>query len=362
IPLKSQATHISQFTQEIFEAWELARPHLVTIVQNKHQLLQLPVFHNPDITYLGRPISGGSMPQAGLYTLGDFTNNQGEIVVEEILNRLRAKNIYCKRFAEFTCQKIETGIADHLKQAFYKTSGSRQNDTLDFRQSAQPDAKSINQLTSKYWYNTLLANIVQKPTSETHWKEHFPSINVSTMWKNINSPYAHPFANNTDFKIRHRRIFSGVILHQMNSAIYERVCTVCNKNDETLEHIFLTCPICEVFITRVKNLLTAHCKLSSKDITDWEWTWLFGYSHKKEGINTTLINILLSIARHTIFIARNYALYEDVQINRWLFFTSMVKSHLRLLKDAYKATFQETFLTNNSLYALDQREELMFHF
>ncbi|KAG7460495.1 hypothetical protein JOB18_004251, partial [Solea senegalensis] len=64
IPLKSQATHISQFTQEIFEAWELARPHLVTIVQNNHQLLQLPVFHNPDITYLGRPISGGSMPQA----------------------------------------------------------------------------------------------------------------------------------------------------------------------------------------------------------------------------------------------------------------------------------------------------------
>lgn len=55
-PLKSQAPQNSQFMREILEAWELARPHLVTIVQNKHQLLQLPVFHNPDITHLGRPI------------------------------------------------------------------------------------------------------------------------------------------------------------------------------------------------------------------------------------------------------------------------------------------------------------------
>ncbi|KAG7508793.1 hypothetical protein JOB18_024655 [Solea senegalensis] len=182
------------------------------------------------------------------------------------------------------------------------------------------------------------------------------------MCKNINSPYAHSFANNTDFKIRHRQIFSGIILHQMNSVSYERVCTVCNKNDETLEHIFLTCPICEVFIARVQNLLTDNCKLSSKDFTDWDWTWLFGFSHKKGGINTTLINILLSIARHTIFIARNYALFEDVQINRWLFFTSMVKSHLRLLKDAFKATFQETFLANSSLCELDQSGELMLLF
>ena len=49
----------------------------------------------------------------------------------------------------------------------------------------------------------------------------FPHKNISTVW-HINLTFSNPPCTNKDFKIRHRRIFKSVILHQFNKNQYGR--------------------------------------------------------------------------------------------------------------------------------------------
>nr|XP_043881353.1 uncharacterized protein LOC122769119 isoform X2 [Solea senegalensis] len=85
----------------------------------------------------------------------------------------------------------------------------------------------------------------------------------------------------------------------------------------------------KVFIDRVRTFFISRCKLRTLASVDWQWAWLFGITNGTTDINKTTINIMLSFTRHTVFIARNYILHEDLHIDRWLLLTSTVKKSLQ---------------------------------
>ncbi len=59
---------------------------------------------------------------------------------------------------------------------------------------------------------------------------------------------------NLDFKLRHNRIYTKVVIHQINKNV-NRECDVCKTDPETLMHIFLECKELDVFHEKLKKLI-----------------------------------------------------------------------------------------------------------
>ena len=107
------------------------------------------------------------------------------------------------------------GLPPEWRQAFLNTANKVQDDAVNFL-STSLNPKSILEITiTKFWYTTFLRQITKRPTSELQWQKH-------TLWHNINPIVSNPICVNTDYKIRHRRIFTCVILHQINKNVYGR--------------------------------------------------------------------------------------------------------------------------------------------
>lgn len=258
-------------------------------------------------------------------------------------------------------QKIEEGLPPEWRQVFSKATAKVQNDNLNFLLLTSPNPKSIQNTTTKLWYITLLEQITKRPTSESHWKRIFPNKNIPSIWHNLNPIPSNPKCVNTDFKIRHRRILTGIILHQINKNVYGRDCTVCKEKEEDMEHLFLHCPICVRFAEQVKNLLWIRCGLKIPEGDDGRWILLFGLTKKVKRTNMQLINILLATARHTIYTARNYKLYENKDIDRWIFFKNSLRDHIKTVYSANPAHFKRTF-ENNANLVKTEGEEITFYF
>ena len=360
---KKQYDHLCPFYREVFEAWGLARPLLQVKTDNRAQLLQLPILHNPEVKHMGSSLSCSSLTQAGIHRFKDILNKQGQIDKDTLLTTLRRKITgFKKKQIINTCEKIEAGLPPEWRQAFLKTGGKVQDDALTFLLSTGPNTKNIQETTTKFWYNSFLRQITKRPTSEVHWQKAFPNKNIPSIWHNIYPTLSNPKCVNTDYKIRHRRIFTGVILHQINKNVYGRDCTVCKEKEEDIEHLFLKCPACIRFTEQVKNLLMDCCSLKIPDGNDGKWILLFGLTEKVRGKNNKLINILLATARHTIYTARNYKLYENKDIDRWTFFANSLKHYIRTIYTVKPAHFKRTFQDNAHLMIITAEDDLVFNF
>lgn len=104
---RNHYSHLNPFEQEIFEAWSSACSALKLQIKNKAQLMQIPIFHNPDLTYSGRVLSCSSLIAGGINTISGILN-EGKISKEKVFNRLKNKGIKIRRkVGETVCGKIE---------------------------------------------------------------------------------------------------------------------------------------------------------------------------------------------------------------------------------------------------------------
>lgn len=114
------------------------------------------------------------------------------------------------------------------------------------------------------------------------------------------SPWVPPAVLNTNFKILHRRVFTSVILHQINRRLYDRKCAVCGVEDEDFDHFFFSCTETVVFQDWVRGLVMLKCRGKGLMGEQWDWVWCFGILSKLRGCNVRLINFILVLARHVL--------------------------------------------------------------
>ena len=154
---------------------------------------------------------------------------------------------------------------------------------------------------------------VQKPTCESKWTDTYPGITSSTLWKYIGIPHTPHSIFDLDFKIRHRRIFTCIVLHQMHREVYERTCKVCEDDDEDVNHLLVYCSELVDFWGKIKGLLGGCSVTDCWEDRGWELTVLLGVDKKYK--NWGVINMILGFARRAIFNRRNYALYENRKLD-----------------------------------------------
>lgn len=96
------------------------------------------------------------------------------------------------------CEKTEEGLPPEWRQVFIKSTAKVQHDTLNFFLLTSTYPKSIQDITTKYWYTTLLRQITKRPTSESHRQKIFPNKNIPSIWHNINPVLSNPKCVNTE--------------------------------------------------------------------------------------------------------------------------------------------------------------------
>lgn len=347
------------FYQEALEAWGKILPLLRPECRTKEHVLQIPFLSNPCLTFEGRVLRSSHCVAGGITRMRDVMNKCGVFDGGKVCEKLRNEYVSFRKDTIVELgRRVELSLPAEWRDLLRGRTGEMQDNSLNFLLCLDDKTTTISLVKTKTWYSILHSHIVRRPASEIKWQRLFPSCNITTIWKNIEQKYMSSKAFHLDFKIRHRRIFTGIVLHQINKRVYNRECAVCGCGEEDIEHLFLYCNELGVFMERVKCVLIDHCGLKENNI-DWDWTFLFGLPARKAN---RLMNIVLSLARLAIWSRRNYAFYEGKRICVQRLFANCLRAHLRLLHGADRDAFFGHFGDENSLFQEDGDGKLHFGF
>ena len=152
---------------------------------------------------------------------------------------------------------------------------------------------------SKQFYEILTDNKII-PTSELKWEKLFPaSSDGHKKQYHFISKIKEIRLRNFQFKIIHRILPTNSLLHKMNIT-QNNLCTFCNNSVETLEHLFLTCPIIEQLWFEIEKFIAEKTKnqllMSNQDK-------IFG-----KGNENNLINHVILLTKKHIYYCRNHNL------------------------------------------------------
>ena len=148
----------------------------------------------------------------------------------------------------------------------------------------------------RYFYNVLAANDIQ-PSAQAKWEEKI--TNGKLQWKQY---YNIPKRSTSDvkmlnfqYKILHRIIPTNYILHKMKLK-NDNLCTFCQQQVETIEHLFIRCQFSVEFWEKVheflteKNIRPPNTPFSLQEI-------MFGCTGKSELIN----KLIIAAKKHVYF-------------------------------------------------------------
>lgn len=338
------------FYQEVLEAWGKILPHLKPMCRCKEQVLQLPFLKSPFFRWEGRVLVSGHLEEAGLTRVGQVLNEGGEFDITRVCKELKNKRItfrkgYIKKLGEKLEQSFEPEWRILLKQSRRVSGVALPLPQLLLR----GQEKELPEVNTKSWYRLLLEGIKRRPTAEKHWKIHYPNKEINTIWTNLDIPLIDSHTYSMDYNIRHRNIYTGIILHQINKKEHTRTCTICKEEPEDIEHIFQTCKAAQNFRTHVRSFLQKHCNLTPSTEMEWNWTWFFGITGARRQQNNTLINTILAIARKSLWIRRNYALFEKKTVNIKKLFQNTISIHLKTIYSVDKDTYEKVYGQHNTL-------------
>lgn len=352
---------LSGFYREVLEAWDKLLPHLRPDVKGKAQVLRLPFLSNPSFVGQGRPLINCHLSQAGLTAVGSVCGKNGMFDLVGVKKRLRVEG----RTYRMQRLKIIKGIFDDcMRKEWIGRMGVDvvRDKPLGFFLCLDDKLKSIEQIQTKIFYSILIKKEISKPAAEKSWAKVFPGHQLNRIWSNIEFKFIPPGIFNSDFKIRHRRIFTSIVLHQIHKDKFNRMCAVCGKEEEDFEHLILCCSALKVFRAYIKDLVTVGCGV--KDMTGilWDWTWCFGLPKTRVGQETGLPNTCLAFARQAVLIRRNYALFENKTMDLKRLFANSIKAHWTTLY-AYKKDLMEDYISEeNKLFWVDDGNGIVFSF
>lgn len=99
----------------------------------------------------------------------------------------------------------------------------------------------------KQIYDFFLMRVSQKPASLHYWRRVFPKLDENKIWEKWKVKGNSIDAEDHGFKLRYNKIFTNVILHQLDREV-SRECDVCGLEDKDLLHMYVKCTeLCEFF-------------------------------------------------------------------------------------------------------------------
>ncbi|KAK9517572.1 hypothetical protein VZT92_022931 [Zoarces viviparus] len=353
------------FYREVLEAWDKFLPQLRPDVEYKEHVIRLPFLNSPFFSHKGRPLVSKALREAGLTTLGGVCGRGGDCLFfdknKTLTGLKRAGGVFKTKQIMDLGMSITQGV-----EKSWRTLTSRgmlmQDDAVKFLLCQGAKSTSLPQIKTKVIYDILIQKLIKRPAAELRWAAIFPTKTVTSIWCNLAIPFLSHAVFNTDFKLRHRRYYSSIVLHQIHKLKFQRLCPVCGLEDEDFEHLILRCGALSGFKTYVCQFLKTGCGATAAQLAEWDRVWLFGLLRQGRGGITMQVNTLLSFARHAAVLRRNYALFENKKVNVKELFKNLLKAHLGLLHAWREEVFTELFISRTALCKVGEGGGLVFNF
>ncbi len=352
------------FYREVLSAHAEFLEHIDYTCDSINVIREMPIFLNKKINKTGKLLYNDKMLKAGLIQLKD-------IMYELVPGFLPPQAIYdnIKEIDYNVKMKEITNYYNDLKESIPKewqtiikqrVVRNREGKLPAMLVEQGGEWKSINSLKSKQIYEKFLVQASQRPTSLPFWGKVMPNLNVGQIWGQWRVRGNSLEAEDNDYKIRHNKVFTNVILHQFDRGV-GRECDICGLLPETLMHMYRECSELTSFFETLKECLVNKLGLIWDRGDSWDVFFIFGVWEKSRVKNVALCKFLLSHARWAVKSRRNIAHFEGRIISVWNIFKSIVKKqiHYRLTHGA--ADFTLLFIKDSDLLSLNRRGEIVWN-
>ena len=360
---KLRCEEMAYFYREVFEAWGKYLEYVKYECVDRGEVLNQPIFQNPKLLHKNRILVSKHFEQAGIKQIKHLMSEGGNVFkAEQVIIR------DIKRVKKSMRDAVVLGMYRRVKESIgigWMTlllgQGGRGEENRMVELGVERGGKRIKfeDVSTKNVYIDLLGGGRRRPASEKVWRRVFEGLEVEKVWGNLNVKYNSIECEHNDFKIRHNRIFTNVVLHQIDRSV-GRACDVCKREDETFNHYFFKCPMLCVLLEKVKDMLSVHCGIKVGNDVEWKKLLLFGVLGKEKDVNVNLVNLVLSTVRHAIVCRRNIAHYEGRVIRVWELFVTTFKKNVRLVHVLKKVDFHRYFVKNSTLVIITESGKLGF--
>lgn len=356
---------VPDFYKEVLNAWAELLPNVYYECGHIDLIMNQPIFLNEKIKNKEKVLYNKVFMSAGLRQIKDYTYEviPGFLPGEAIFDII---NEWDEEVGRGTVNNMYDKIKNSIPRAWVDLINSEveREDLFVFPNLFIGSSKKKVHLSSipvKRLYRIMVGKVCRRPAAEKFWKVVFPELDEKKIWGNLNVKYNSKECENNDFKLRHNRIFTKVVLKKINCEI-ERECDVCGRFPETLMHLFIECEDLKYFFCKVKEML---CRNWGGDFVKkyaWEELLLFGVSGKCEGANVCLLNMVLSFVRYAIFCRRNYVSFDRKRVQVWSIFIALFSKHIDMLFNYGMEHFDESFVEGSGLISREESGGITYNF
>lgn len=311
------------------------------------------------------------LEKVGIAHVGHCLDNKGNYNIDKIKTYFVAARVPFRRAHVIRIlQRVKESVLPRWGNLLSGASSGEdlgEEPPLDFTLTTGRGTVRLADTTTKSLYRVLLAGVFRRPAAELTWTHTFPTHDTASIWANTFNWYTSPKVSNADFKLKHRIIFTCAQLHRIYPEEYGAGCAVCGGPYEDLLHLAISCPVVSHFWTRLEDLIARRLNLRlpppAAHVRDPRGSWhlLFG-TPEQPGVNTAAVNLILSLARYTIFVVRNIHLHDRKTADHWSVFKGLLRTHITHLLAYSKDRLLDFFQPNNSLITVMQNGSLEFSF
>ncbi len=351
------------FYREVLSAQAEFLEHLHYAPRSVSTIKNLPIFLNKYIKNDDKLLYCKDMVQAKLVQLKD--------IMYEVLPGFLPAQAICDSVQEVNQDVNFTTVSNYYRvirdsvprswrlaiEANIEHSESGGFPALKFAHGA--DMKEFSVIRCKQIYERFVVKAAQKPASLPFWRRMFPMLDENKIWDKWKIKGNSIEADDHDFKLRHNKIFTNVILHQLDRRVV-RECDVCGLVTEDLMHMYIKCPKLCGFFKMLKCCLTKKLNFVWSDRDSWEVFVLFGVWDMSMVISSELCRFLLSHARWAIKSRRNIAHFENKLVPVWPIFKSMVQTQVKYTMVCGSTSLKTLFLRDNCLVSCQQGGKLIW--
>uniref|UniRef100_A0A4W5LRK9 Reverse transcriptase domain-containing protein n=3 Tax=Hucho hucho TaxID=62062 RepID=A0A4W5LRK9_9TELE len=361
---KEMLGNLPLFYREVFEAWGNFLPSIsyeCTILEN---ILNQPIFLNPKIKYNEMMLFCKYFMRAGMRQIGDIVYEvipgflpfnaiyDNVIEVDDEISKTTVDNMYKKILGCIPGEWVALINNEVVKRArglpvlYYENNGEKH---------------VLSGLKVSMVYRKCILKEIKVPASEKVWLKVFVNIDVKSIWKNVNVKYNSIECEDNDFKLKHNRIFTNVVLHQINRNI-KRECDICGVGVEHFMHFFIECSRLKDFHEFLKGLLVKHWGNEIINGMEWKRVFLFGLIVKSKVLNINLLNYVLSHARYAVRLRRNLGHYEGKIVSVEGFFRRILEKDVELLYRYGRGDFEKMFVWGSTFIGILLNGKLVFNY
>lgn len=356
---------IPSFYREVFEAWGGLINNINYECDTINIVLNQPVFLNPKVRTDEKELYNKDFHNAGLRQIKDFVYEviPGFLPAHAVIDCVHEYDDEVRKGTITNMyEKIKNAVpAEWKKLIDSEAVGSGCTDLPVMYMEKKGKATELKDCKVKIFYDFFVSKELRRPASENVWSRMFEGLDAQSIWENGKVKYNSIECENMDFKLKHNRIFTNVVIHQINKKV-KRECDICEKEPENLIHLFFECEELNDFFGKLKGMLKKNWGREWIEKLNWKKAMFFGVGEKTKTVNVNLLNYVLSHARYAVWLRRNLAHFEGKKISVWSYFESVLRKDVFLVWKYEKVDFERFFVEGSGLISLSVDGKLMYDF